>query len=84
MSTVMVKRAPQFVQADPNLVELVAEQFARMDGRQFFSLRHDSPPSSVVIHDFGAATSRFGGALADLESCGPWRSIRPRAGELLS
>jgi len=58
-------RRPSSFRLTPISFELVAEQFARTDRRQFLSLRHNSLPSSVVIHDFDIVCVPFAPGKAD-------------------
>src|ERR1039458_3008281 len=58
------ERAPQFVQADANLIQFTPEQFARVDGRQFPSLSHDSP-FLVVVHNLDVIRIAFAPVKAD-------------------
>jgi hypothetical protein len=64
--------ARQFVQADPNLVEFVPEQFARVDRRQFPPLCHVS--SSLIM-----ATESTGRPLVRLECEELFSILRPRS-----
>jgi hypothetical protein len=66
--------ARQFVQADPNLVEFVPEQFARVDRRQFPPLCHVSSSLIMATESTGRPLVRLGvpstvrGIVLDIEA----------------